>query len=166
MFSISCDVITYDGFVSPSTYFSSANLYFFIISVSASYPKSFLYMYINISNLSCGVSNDGISNGIAFDMFASFTPYSFESKSNINSFTYFLSFTSPYVQPFRAFFNSYFLFFLLFNSSSDKPISYRFTFVISSSLLFTNSRIFSSVYVLSSTSIFVSVGASFFFFMK
>ena len=49
--------------------------------------------------------------------------YSFDKISNINSLTYFLSLTSPYVQPFKAFFNSYFLFFLLFNSSSDKPIS-------------------------------------------
>ena len=57
------------------------------------------------------VNNDGMSNGIAFEMFVSSTPYSFANKSYINSFTYFLSFTSPYVQPFNAFFNSYFLFF-------------------------------------------------------
>ena len=67
-----------------------------------------------ISNLSCAVNNDGTSKGIAFDIFVSSTPYSFDNKSDINSFTYLLSLTSPYVQPFKAFFNAYFLFFLLF----------------------------------------------------
>ena len=76
-----------------------------------------------MSNLSWAVNKDGTSNGIAFDIFVSFIPYSCESKSNINSFTYFLSLTSPYVQPFKAFFNSYFLFFLLFSSSSERPMS-------------------------------------------
>ena len=83
--------------------------------------------------------------------------------SKINSFTYFLSLTSPYVHPFNAFFNSYFLFFLLFSSSSERPISYKFIFVISSSLFFTNSIIFSIVYVLSSTFIVSSTSAFFFF---
>ena len=126
---------------------------------------SLLYIYNKMSNLSCAVNSEGTSNDIAFEIFASFTPYSFDKRSNISSFTYLLSFTSPYVQPFNAFFNSYFLFFLLFNSSSERPISYKFTFVISSSLLFTNSCIFSNVYVLSSIFIVFSVGASFFFFM-
>ena len=76
-----------------------------------------------MSNLSCGVKSDGMSNGIAFDMFVSFIPYSLYNKSYINSLTYFLSFTSPYVQPFKAFLNSYFLAFLLFSSSYDNPIS-------------------------------------------
>ena len=76
------------------------------------------------SNLSWAFNNDGISNGIAFDILVSSTPYSLDNKSKINSLTYFLSLTSPYVQPFKAFFNSYFLFFLLFNFYSDKPISY------------------------------------------
>ena len=75
-----------------------------------------------MSNLSCGVSSDGTSKDIAFDIFVSSTPYSFANKSYISSFTYFLSLTSPYVQPFKAFFNSYFLFFLLFNSSYESPI--------------------------------------------
>ena len=56
-----------------------------------------------ISNLSCAVNNDGTSNGIAFDIFVSSTPYSFDNKSDINSFTYLLSLTSPYVQPFKVF---------------------------------------------------------------
>jgi len=43
-----------------------------------------------MSNLSWAVNKDGTSNGIAFDIFVSFIPYSCESKSNINSFTYFL----------------------------------------------------------------------------
>ena len=39
-----------------------------------------------ISNLSCAVNNDGTSKGIAFDIFVSSTPYSFDNKSDINSF--------------------------------------------------------------------------------
>ena len=120
---MSSSVITYDGLLLPSTYLSSAKLYFFISSFNASYPKLFLYSFISISNLSCAVKSDGISNGIAFDMFTSFTPYSLKSKSNISSLTYFLSLTSPYVHPFNAFFSSYFFCFLLSNSSSDNPIS-------------------------------------------
>ena len=120
---MSSSVITYDGLLLPSTYLSSAKLYFFISSFNASYPKLFLYSFINISNLSCDFKSNGISNGIAFDMFTSFTPYSLKSKSNISSLTYFLSLTSPYVHPFNAFFSSYFFCFLLSNSSSYNPIS-------------------------------------------
>ena len=112
--------------------------------------------------MSCAVKSDGISKGIAFDIFVSVTPYSFCNKSNINSFMYLLSLTSPYVHPFKAFFNSYFLFFLLFNSSSERPISYKLILVISSNLFFTNSVITSIVYVLSSTSTAVSTLAVFF----
>ena len=84
MSDISLSVITYEGFVSPSIYFNCAKLYFFINSVNASYPNSFLYAYIKISNLSCAVKSDGMSNGIALDMFVSSTPYSFANKSYIS----------------------------------------------------------------------------------
>ena len=99
-------------------------------------------------------------------MLVSFTLYSLYNKSYISSLIYFLSLTSPYVQPFKAFFNSYFLFFLLFNSSSESPISYKLILVISSSLLFTKAVINSNVYVLSSTSISLSASCLLLLFKK
>ena len=35
-----------------------------------------ILLYISMSNLSCGVNNDGISKGIDFDILVSSTPYS------------------------------------------------------------------------------------------